>query len=60
MISKEDFNIALGDKIHSLSNEEVEKMRVKMDTLADILFDIWNVKVIKSDGEKTNPTTKNM
>lgn len=47
MISKEDFNKSLGDKAKNLSKEEVEKMRVAMDTLADVVFDIWNNKITK-------------
>jgi len=59
MISREDFKKALGDKIHSIPEEEIEKMRIGMDKMADILFDIWNNKMTKSYGER-NSTTENM
>ncbi|MFA5934588.1 MAG: hypothetical protein WC827_01740 [Candidatus Paceibacterota bacterium] len=60
MISKEDFKKALGEKIHSISEEDIEKLRIGMDEMAEILFDIWNDKIIKLDEGKTISTTKNM
>lgn len=53
MISKEDFNKALGAKARELTPEEIEKLRVSMDKLADILFDIWNTGLKKKSNEKT-------
>jgi len=57
MISKVDFKKALGRKAQDLSEEQIEKLRVNMDSLAEILFDIWNTDVELTATEYENQPT---
>lgn len=60
MISKEDFRKALGKKIETLSDDDIEKMRILMDKTADILFDIWNTNITESNETKSTRTTEDL
>lgn len=49
MISREEFKEALGEKALTLSEEDIEKLRVLMDQAADVLFDIWNTEITEEN-----------
>ena len=41
MISLDDFKASLGDYAKRFSDEELERLRQDMYSMADIAFDVW-------------------
>ena len=46
MVSLEQFKKSLGKKAHSLTDVQIEKMRVSMCLAADALFDKWKKPIV--------------